>query len=213
MATTKICIIRIWWHHISNPTACWDPAEGDRPASRIDRDRIQFYILKMANWDDIINNWLTMGRSRQLCYAMNAERRRRENGEEERRPGVMPLLGRGIRPVVPRFQQWDGFQAENFNFNHMARGRSRSFPTPQPFFKYIIEDSPIACHTAWQLDLAMWLPVSSSQDWTAHHFTPPIHLIMYTPSSLSSRSRIQDWKFLLRVFWGGNSLKANCSTT
>ena len=54
---------------------------------------------------------------------------------EKRRPGVMPLLGRGIRPMVPRFQQWDGFQAENFNFNHMARGRSRSFPTPQPFLQ------------------------------------------------------------------------------
>ena len=71
----------------------------------------------MANWDDIINNRLTMGRARQLCYAMNAERRRRENGEEERRPGVMPLLGRGIRPVVPWFQHWDGFWEENFNYN------------------------------------------------------------------------------------------------
>ena len=76
-----------------------------------------------------------MGRSRQLCYAMNAKRRRRENGEEERRPRVMPLLGRGIRPMVPRFQQWDGFQEENFNFNYMARERSRSFPTPQPFLQ------------------------------------------------------------------------------
>ena len=56
----------------------------------------------MANWDNIINNQLTMGRSRQLCYAMNAERSRRENGEKWRL-GVMPLLGRGIRPVVPRF--------------------------------------------------------------------------------------------------------------
>ena len=77
-----------------------------------------------------------------MCYAMNAERRRRENGEEERRPGVMPLLGRGIRPVVPRFQQWDGFQAENFNFNHMARGRSRSFPTPQPFLQIHYRTQP-----------------------------------------------------------------------
>ena len=74
----------------------------------------------MANWDDIINNRLTMGRSRQLCYAINAERQRRENEEEERRPGVMPLLGRGIRPVVPGFQQWDGFQLEHFNVNNMV---------------------------------------------------------------------------------------------
>ena len=41
-----------------------------------------------------------MGQARQLCYALNATRRR-ENGDEERRPGVMPLIGRGIRPVVP----------------------------------------------------------------------------------------------------------------
>ena len=38
----------------------------------------------MANWDDIVNNRLTMGRSRHLCYAVNTERRRRENEEEER---------------------------------------------------------------------------------------------------------------------------------
>ena len=116
----------------------------------------------MASCDDIINNRLTMGRSRQLYYTMNAERRRRENGEEERRPGVIPLLGRGIRPMVPRFQQWDGFRQENFNLNYMAMGRSRSFLHLNHFYKYIIEISPIACHTAWQLDLAMWLPMSSS---------------------------------------------------
>ena len=56
----------------------------------------------MADWDDIINNQLTMGRSRLLAYAMNAERRRRENGEE-RRLGLIPPAGRGIRHVVPRF--------------------------------------------------------------------------------------------------------------
>ena len=50
----------------------------------------------MANWDDIINNQLTMGRSRLLCYAVNAERRRRENGEEERRLGLIPPAGRGL---------------------------------------------------------------------------------------------------------------------
>ena len=83
-----------------------------------------------------------MGRSRHLCYAMHAERRRRENGEEESRPGVMPLLGRGIRPMVPRFQQWDGFQQENFNLNYMARGRSRSFPTPQPYLQIHYRNQP-----------------------------------------------------------------------
>ena len=60
----------------------------------------------MADWDDIINNRLTMGRSRPLVYALNAAQRRRENGEEERRPGLIPPAGRGIRPVVvvPRFK-------------------------------------------------------------------------------------------------------------
>ena len=82
-----------------------------------------------------MHNRLTMGRARQLTYAMNAKRRRRENREEERRPGVMPLLGRGIRPVVLWFQHWDGFWEENFNYNYMARGRSRSFPTPQPYLQ------------------------------------------------------------------------------
>ena len=48
----------------------------------------------MADWEDIINNRLTMGRLRWLTYAANAERRRRED-EEERRPGARPLTGRG----------------------------------------------------------------------------------------------------------------------
>ena len=43
-----------------------------------------------------------MGQAKHICYALNTARRRRENGEEERRPGVMPLIGRGIRPVVSK---------------------------------------------------------------------------------------------------------------
>ena len=89
----------------------------------------------MANWDDIMNNRLTMGQVRQLCYMMNTARRRRENGEEERRSEVMPLLGRGIMPVVPWFQHWDGFLEENHNYNYSARGRSRSFPASQPYLE------------------------------------------------------------------------------
>ena len=41
----------------------------------------------MANWEDIMNNHLTMSRGRCLCYAANAERRMRESEEVERRPG------------------------------------------------------------------------------------------------------------------------------
>ena len=46
----------------------------------------------MANWEDIMNNCITMGRGRWLCYAINAERRQIENEELERRPGVRPLV-------------------------------------------------------------------------------------------------------------------------
>ena len=42
----------------------------------------------MANWDDFTNNRLTMGRSRWLCYGLNADRRRQE--EMKRRPGIRP---------------------------------------------------------------------------------------------------------------------------
>ena len=87
----------------------------------------------MANWDDIIHNRLMMGRLRQLCYAVNAERRRREE-EEEERPGAILLVGRGIRPIIPRFQQ-EGLWEENFYWHNMARGRSRPFPTPWPFLQ------------------------------------------------------------------------------
>ena len=73
---------------------------------------------------------------RHLCYVLNAARRRRENGEEERRPGVMPLIGRGIRPVVPWFQHWDRVPGgNNYNYNYSTRGRSRSFPAPQPYLE------------------------------------------------------------------------------
>ena len=91
----------------------------------------------MADWDDIINNKLTMGRSRPLIYALNAAQRRRENGEEERRPGLIPPAGRGIRPVVvvPRFEHYGGFREENYYLDNTARGRSRTFPTPHPFLQ------------------------------------------------------------------------------
>ena len=75
-----------------------------------------------------------MGRSRLLTYTVNAERRRRENGEE-RRPGLIPPAGRGIRPIVPRFEHWGGLQEENFYLNNTTRGRSRPFPAPWPFIQ------------------------------------------------------------------------------
>ena len=85
----------------------------------------------MANWDSVINNRVTMGRARSLCLVMNALRRRKEEGEEERRPGEIPLLGRGIVPVEPRLNQQERVPGRNGNIN-MARGRSRSYPAPPP---------------------------------------------------------------------------------
>ena len=83
----------------------------------------------MANWDDIINNKITMGRARHLCYALNVARRRRAEGIDEWRPGVNPFIGRGIRPILPRFNHWERVP-ENNNYRYAAQGRSRSFPAP-----------------------------------------------------------------------------------
>ena len=70
-----------------------------------------------------------MGCARPLCYALNAARRRGEEGIEEWRPGANPFLWRGIRPVVPRFIHWERVQGCSNNVN-MAHGRGRSFPAP-----------------------------------------------------------------------------------
>ena len=116
---------------------------------------------KMADWDDIMNNRLTMGKSRPLIYALNAARRRRENGEEERRLGLIPPAGRGIRPVVvvSRFEHFGGFWEENYYLDNTPRGRSRPFPHPIHFYKFITDFNCIACHTAWPMDLeAMQTP-------------------------------------------------------
>ena len=83
----------------------------------------------MADWDNIINNRITMGHAKSLCYAFNAARRRRKEGIEEWRPGVNSFLERGISPVVPRFIHWERVLGNSNNVN-MAQGRSRSFPAP-----------------------------------------------------------------------------------
>ena len=91
----------------------------------------------MADWGDIINNRLTMGRSRPLIYALNAAQRRREKCKDERRLGLIPPAGRGIRLVfvVPRFKHFGEFQEENYCLDNTARGRSRPFPAPHPFLQ------------------------------------------------------------------------------
>ena len=91
---------------------------GDQPAGyQLDKFSTWKKKERMADWDDIINNRIMMGCARSLCYALNAARRRREEGIEEWRPGVNPFLGRGIRPVVPRFIHWERVPGHSNNVN------------------------------------------------------------------------------------------------
>ena len=106
-----------------------------------------------------MNNCLTMGRGRWLCYAANAERRRRENEELERRPGLRPLVGRGVGPEPLRFLSWERPWEENFH-RHLARGRSRPILTPRPFCRSTMGMCLLACHRAQQLDLAICTIIS-----------------------------------------------------
>ena len=103
----------------------------------------------MAEWDDIINSRLMMGRARWLTYAANAKRRRRENKEEERRPGARPLAGRGERPKLPRVAQGEWLREENFQ-RIMQRGRSRPAFMPRPFLQvhHAHTTLPMPCYPA-----------------------------------------------------------------
>ena len=119
----------------------------------------------MVNGDSIINNRVTMGRVRPLCLAMNALRRRREEGQEERRPGVIPFLGRGIVPVEPRLNQQERVPGRNANIN-TARGRSRSYPAPLPnIFRSQPQNQP--CY------LAAWLGYVASNAHLPSRINPP----------------------------------------
>ena len=48
----------------------------------------------MADWNKIVTGRSSMDRARPLILAMNALRRRREEGQE-RRPGIIPDGGKG----------------------------------------------------------------------------------------------------------------------
>ena len=85
----------------------------------------------MANWEDIINNRLTMGRVRWITYANNASRREEE---EERRPGTGPSPGREGRPEPPRFLCWEPLREENFQRNPIRAWNRPEF-VPQPFIQ------------------------------------------------------------------------------
>ena len=115
-----------------------------------------------------------MGRVRSLCLAMNALRRR-EEGEEERRPGVIPLLGRGIVLVEPRLNQQERVPGRNGNIN-TARGRSRSYPAPPP---NILSSQPhsqphcLAAGFGYVAPNAQFLPRLNSP--SPHVPNPPCH--------------------------------------
>ena len=81
-----------------------------------------------------MNNHITMGWGRWLCYAINAERRWMENEELERRPGLRPLVDGRVGPAPQRFISWERPWEENFN-RHWIRGRSRPILTPRPFLQ------------------------------------------------------------------------------
>ena len=127
----------------------------------------------MANWDSVINNRVTMGRVRSLCLAMNTLRRRREEGEEERRPGVIPFLGRGIVPVEPNLNQQERVPGRNGNIN-MARGRSRSYPAPPPNIFRSQPHSQPCC-------LAMGLGYVASNACLLSRINPPSHCTSNSP--------------------------------
>ena len=85
----------------------------------------------MADWNDVVNDRVVMGRARPLFYTVNMLRRRREEGVMEKRPGVIPFLGRGTAPGEVRPDQWERVLGGN-NYNQNTRGRSRSYPAPPP---------------------------------------------------------------------------------
>ena len=93
----------------------------------------------MANWDNIINNHLTMGRSRWICYRLNEERRRQEQERREGRPGVRPV-GNG----------WGNIQMENF-YEYRILGRGTLMP--RPFIQIHWGWCVLGCYREQQLDL------------------------------------------------------------
>ena len=154
-----------------------------------------------------------MGRARHLCYALNALRRRREAGEEERRPGIIPLIGRGIRHVVPRINHWERVPGEN-NYGYNARGRSRSFLAPQPLDIRRQSHSQPCCFTAgfgYVAPNAQFPPRLNSPPPQAPN--PPCHLPSPPPPP-QDQTDSEETESTSSGFnsEGGDSLEANCGS-
>ena len=86
----------------------------------------------MANWNDIINNRITMGRSRWLCYGLNEERRRREQEDAEGRPGIRP--SNGSREETSNGRDFENLRMENFQ-RHWVWGRGQAILIPRPYIQ------------------------------------------------------------------------------
>ena len=104
----------------------------------------------MANWGDIMNNCLTMGRGRWLCYAINVERRRIENGTWEENFNRYCVRGRS-RPIltprsllqihhrlVPPGQPWGavagfGHMYPNISWSPRVNNLQPCLPSPQHY--------------------------------------------------------------------------------
>ena len=160
-----------------------------------------------------------MGRGRQLCYALNAARRRREEELDgsvsgmERRPGINPLLGRGIRPKVPRFDHWERVLGDN-NSRYVAQGRSRSFPAPpQPDTRRQPHSQP-SCFTlgfGYVVPNAQFPPRLNSPFPCAPN--PPCHLPP-PPPPLQDQTDSEETESTSSGFDSedGDSLEANCGS-
>ena len=128
-----------------------------------------------------------------------AERTRRENEEEERRPGARPLAGRGERPKLLRFAQGERLREENFQ-RIMQRGRSMPAFMPRPFIQVHHAYTPLhmPCYPIARygqfgyVDPNALSPPKSEQPQTPSPMPP---VLCFTPSP-SPRSRGKYWKFL-----------------
>ena len=173
----------------------------------------------MTNWEDRVDDGIMMGRARPLFQAVNELRRRREEGLVERRPGVIPFLGRGIVPREARPNQQERVPGGNNYYIQNNRGRSRSFPTPPPNEIRSQPHSQLCCLTVgfgyvapnacFPLRLnspshhAVKPPCPCPNYCPCHLPPPPPQNLRDTESSSSESTDSED----------GNSLITNCGTS
>ena len=154
----------------------------------------------MVNWDSVINNKVTMGRARSLCLVMNALRKRRE-GEEERRPGVIPFLGRGIVQVEPRLNQQERVPGEMVILTQQEGEVGLIQHPPPNIFRSQPHSKPCWLAAGFQCPS----PIKNQPP-----IPPCFQLTLSLPKSLPLPFPIPStpfpkakwcWKYLLRVFW------------